>query len=170
MISPKLYLFIGYPGAGKTAVAKIIAKHTGAFHLWADVERHKMFPNPSHSLEESSQLYDKLNTATEYMLGQGKSVIFDTNFNYKSDRLKLKAIARKYKAETIIIWVKTPMNIAMDRAVNSQLKRNNYDYVMSAGQFHDIAKKLEPPSLEEHAIEIDGTNIDEQELVKKLGL
>ncbi|HET8992035.1 MAG TPA: AAA family ATPase, partial [Candidatus Saccharimonadales bacterium] len=75
MKNPKLYLFIGYPGAGKTAVAKIIADHSNAYHLWADVERHKLFPHPTHSTEESNELYDKLNTATEYMLGHGKSVI-----------------------------------------------------------------------------------------------
>jgi predicted kinase len=170
MNSPKLYLFIGYPGAGKTAIAKIIAEETKAPHLWADVERHKLFPNPTHTKEESNELYEKLNQVTEYLLGQGKDVIFDTNFNYKIDRLKLRAIAKKYKAETVLIWVKTPLSVSMDRAVNSQIKRNNYDYVMSAKQFHDIAKKLEAPTKEENAIEIDGSEINKEKTKKALNL
>jgi predicted kinase len=170
MNQPKLYLFIGYPGAGKTAIAKIIAKNSDAHHIWADIERNRMFSTPTHSKEESDALYDKLNSATEYLLGQKKSVIFDTNFNYKIDRTKLRAIAKKYKAETVLIWVKTPIGVALDRAVNSKAKRNDYDYVMSAKQFNDIATKLQPPTKEENAIEIDGTEIDEADVIKTLGL
>jgi predicted kinase len=170
MNQPKLYLFIGYPGAGKTAISKIIAENSDAFHLWADVERHKLFPMPTHSKQESDELYDKLNTATEYLLSKGKSIIFDTNFNYKADREKLRAIAKKYKAETVLIWVKTPMATALNRAVNSKTKRNNYDYVMSAKHFHEIASKLEPPTKEENAIEIDGSELSKDKVLKLINL
>jgi hypothetical protein len=41
---------------------------------------------------------------------------------------------------------------------------------MSAKQFNDIATKLQPPTKEENAIEIDGTEIDEADVIKTLGL
>ena len=170
MQRPKLYLFIGYPGAGKTAIAKIIAENTHAFHIWADVERHKLFPDPTHSKEESDKLYESLNQATEYLLAQGKSVIFDTNFNHKADRNNLRKIAKKYNAETVLIWVKTPLGTAMNRAVNSKVKRNNYNYIMTDKQFYEIAGKLEPPSKLEKAITIDGTDIKKTVVLEKLGL
>ena len=165
-----LYLFIGYPGAGKTSIAKVIAEHTNAFHIWADVERHKLFKQPTHSQQESEILYQKLNNATEYLLAHRRSVIFDTTFNHKFDRDKLRAIAKKYHAKVVLIWVTTPLNIARQRAVNSPTKRNNYDYYMSLGQFSQLASKLEPPTEDEPYVAIDGTNLNEQAILKQLGI
>lgn len=124
MNRPTLYLMIGFPGAGKTTVARKLAKATGAKHIWADVERHKLFSNPTHSKEESDELYNKLNAATEYLLKAGKSVIFDTNFNYRNDRLLLRGIAKKNGAETIVLWVTTPLDIAKKHAVGTHEQRN----------------------------------------------
>jgi predicted kinase len=160
-----LYLFIGYPGAGKTTVAKNLAEVTGAVHLWADQERHKFFPNPTHSHEESDALYAKLNDVTEYLLAEGKSVIFDTNFNYFADREKLREIASKYHAETIILWISTPVEVARDRAVCSHEVRNGYEMNMTNEQFDDIVSKLEPPTKDEKVIKIDNPKLDAKELL-----
>ena len=73
---------LGYPGAGKTTAAKVIHSLTGATHLWADHERRKLFATPNYSHAENIELYDKLNKTAAELLQQGKSVIFDTNFNF----------------------------------------------------------------------------------------
>jgi len=163
-----LYLFIGYPGAGKTTIAKTLAEYSGAKHLWADVERHKLFPNPTHSKKESDELYDMLNYSTGYLLQQNKSVIFDTNFNYYSDREKVRKIADKYNAKTIVIWLTTPKDIAYKRSVESHESRNLYEINMTKDQFDSIVKKLEPPKDDETVIKIDGTKISVAEIKKKL--
>jgi len=170
MNQPKLYLFVGYPGAGKTTVAKLIAATSGAVHIWADVERNKLFSQPTHSEAESRQLYDRLNQETEELLTAGKSVVFDTNFNHRRDRELLSEIARRQQAETVIVWIDTPLDIAKQRAVHAKVVRNGYDFTMSAEQFDTIAHKLEPPTKDEKIIKIDGTNIDEGEAKRILGL
>ncbi|HVV25980.1 MAG TPA: ATP-binding protein [Candidatus Saccharimonadales bacterium] len=156
----RLYLMVGYPGAGKTTAARWIAERTGAVHLWADVERNKLFDRPTHSQAESNQLYERLNEQTEQLLANGRSVVFDTNFNHYADRQLLRGIAARYKAETLVVWVCTPAAIARERAVHSRVVRNGYDFAMTGQQFDAIANKLEPPRKNEKIIKIDGTKLD----------
>lgn len=158
---------VGYPGAGKTTVARWIAEHTGAVHLWADVERNKLFASPTHSESESGRLYQFLNKQTDRLLGEGKSVVFDTNFNHHADRQLLRGIAERHGIETTVIWVATPVELAKQRAVHSQVVRNNYDFAMTAEQFDAIAAKLEPPRPEdEKIIKIDGTKLDVEAVIR----
>jgi predicted kinase len=162
MKKPVLYLLIGYPGSGKTSAAKVIAETTGAIHLLADAERHRLFPNPTHSLEESTELYDRLNDETETLLADGKSVVFDTNFNFYGDRQKLRDIAERQGAETVVVWVVTPVEIARERAVGTDMERNGYMMSMTNAQFQAIVSKLEPPRENEKVIKIDGAKLDSQ--------
>jgi predicted kinase len=167
---PTLYLFVGYPGAGKTTIAQIIERETGAVHIWADVERHKKFSSPQHTRQESNELYDELNARTGELLAAGKSVIFDTNFNLYEDRQKLRDIAARHQSETVVVWIATPLEIAKQRAVHSQIVRNGYTFVMDAQRFHEIADKMEVPSEDEKVIKIDGSNLDETAVKQILGL
>ena len=165
MLKPKLYLFIGYPGAGKTTVSKLIADHTGAVHVWADAERHKLFKHPTHSLQESLELYDRLNRRAGQLLAAGKSVVYDTNFNFYADRQKMREIAERNGAETVLIWIALPKATAKQRAVNATDTRNGYSVAMTEDQFDAIVNKLEPPTRNEKFIKIDGLKLDRQKVM-----
>jgi predicted kinase len=170
MHKPRLYLFVGYPGAGKTSVARIIHEETGAVHLWADQERLKTFGQPTHSPDESLQLYEHLNELTDRLLGEGQSVVFDTNFNFRKDRDHLRQIADKNDAETMIVWMVTPKQLAKQRSVHDQNLRNGYEFLMTEDDFERIASHLEPPSKDEKIIKFDGTKIDRQQVIELLHL
>ncbi len=169
-VSPKLYLFVGYPGAGKTTAAKAIEHASDAVHLWADRERREMFGEPTHEHSESVRLYEHLNQQTEKLLKQGKSVMFDTNFNFYSDREHLRTIAEACGAETVVIWISTSLAIAKARAVDSRVTRNGYANNMTSQQFDDIASKLEKPQKNEKVIKIDGAQLDAKDLLRHLKL
>lgn len=171
MSKPKLYIFIGSPGAGKTTVATFIHELTGAVHLWADHERNAMFGTVTHSKLESDTLYAHLNQMTDELLATGHSVIFDTNFNYKKDRDYLATLARAHDAETLIVWLQTPINIARERALHhTHRDRNGYDQTMTIEEFTRLTNHLETPSDNENFITIDGSNIDKVTVAKHLGI
>lgn len=156
-----LYLMLGYPGAGKTTVAKLISQITGAQHLWADHERVVRFGQPTFSQEENDALYSSMNKKTGELLAKGKSVVFDTAFNHYEDRLHLQAIADKNGARTVIVWVRTSREIAEKRAIesNGEDPSRKLDQHMTHQDFDRLSKKLEEPQPGESVIEVDGTKV-----------
>lgn len=171
MNKPRLFLFVGYPGAGKTTVSKIIEETTGAVHIWADQERKKMFGEPTHSHNESHKLYSRLNDETAKMLESGKSVIFDTNFNFFKDREHMRHIASRHGAEAIIVWITTPAELACKRAVYESEGQHTRLYGnMTQETWNRIANHLEPPTESEKVIKIDGTQVDPEEVKRLLSL
>lgn len=171
MQKPVLYLFVGYPGAGKTTAARLIQKYTGAIHLWADYERQKMFGAPTHSDDENDIFYSYMNDWTEKLLAEGKSVIFDTNFNFKRDRKHLKEIAAKNDAHTQVVWINTPKELAKQRAVEESHDKDTRVFGNMTGRdFERIASHLEPPDESEHPVVIDGSDLDKKALLKQLGI
>lgn len=168
---PTLYLFVGYPGSGKTTVAQIICAATGAVHLWADRERQDMFVEPTHDLTESQKLYRHLNSKTDKLLRQGKSVVFDTNFNFYKDREHMRRIAKGAGADIKLIWIQTPKELAKHRAVNDSHDKPTRLYGnMSEAVFERIAGHLEPPRPEELPIIFVGEKLQKTEVIHKLNL
>jgi predicted kinase len=171
MAKQRLYLFVGYPGAGKTTIAQLIHDSTGAVHLWADHERHNLFSEVSHSKVESHELYTRLNGQTNALLAEGKSVIFDTNFNFRADRDHLRQIAERFGVETVVIWVNTPRELAKKRAVEESHGRETRIWGnMPNKSFERLANNLQPPDDNENFITIDGTHIDAEAVKRQLGI
>ena len=157
---PTLYLMLGYPGSGKTTTSKAIHRLTGAVHLWADHERWQRFERPTYSHQENLELYADLNKRTDELLGEGKSVIFDTNFNFYKDRQKMRDLAARHNAGVKLLWVTTPRPIARQRATeNAHAQDTRVLGDMPAEQFDRMAGNLQPPRADEAPIEVDGTRI-----------
>jgi len=170
-MKPTLFLMVGYPGSGKTTIASYISRATGAVHLWADEERVKRFHTPTYSHEENLELYKGLNTMVEKLLGQGKSVVFDTSFNFKADRDNLRKIAQTAGAECKIVWVQTPRIIARTRATEDAHEQETrlLDNIPEE-DFDRMSDKLEEPSEDENVIVIEGIDASEKVVRDKLGL
>lgn len=160
MNRPVLYLMVGYPGAGKTTAASLIATATGAIHLWADRERRLRHGTPTYSHKENVELYKELNEVAAKLLDKGKSVVYDTNFNFYKDREKLRAIADEAGAETKLIWVTTGKELSKDRATaNAHKQETRILGNMPEDQFERMSNNLEPPRKDEKPIKIEGNGL-----------
>jgi predicted kinase len=170
-MKPTLYLLVGPPGSGKTTAATIIAEASGAEHIWVDHERAQMFAQPTHSPAESRQLYQHLNRRAAELLGQGKSVVFDTNFNRFDDRQLMRQIAAQAGATVQIIQLTTDRELAQVRAMQTKhARRNQMPGPMSGQTFQAITSHYQPLKAGEDGIKVDGHDIDRLELLTKLNL
>jgi predicted kinase len=171
MNKPTLYLFMGYPGAGKTTIARIIREATDGVHLWADFERHVMFDEVQHTPEESRILYDHLNRVADELLEQGKCVIYDTNFNFRKDRDRMRQIAAKHGADVVVVWVTTPRDVAQHRATQESENQDTRIWGnMAQPDFNRLSDNLQAPDEDEHAVQLDGAHVDEAAIKAALGL
>lgn len=160
---------LGFPGAGKTTTAKVIHEITGAVHLWADQIRRERFEEPTYSHEENIQLYDYLNELTAELLRTGQSVIFDTNFNFYKDRERLREIAKEHNAKTILLWVKTPKELAKERATQDAHSQDTRVLGnIPTEDFDRMASNLQEPRANEAHTVVDGTKVTRDYISKLL--
>ncbi len=170
-MKPVLYLMVGYPGAGKTTISKLIHQLTGAVHIWGDKERLVRFEHPKHTESESRELYRQLNTEVAELLKRGESVVFDTNFSYRRDRDHLRDIARQNGAKCQVIWLTTPRDVARKRAVEeSEDKPTRLWGNMLVAVFEKLVAKQEDPGNDEHPIRIRGIGVTEETVRDALDL
>ena len=171
MSKPTLYLMVGYPGAGKTTAARLIAEVTGAEHLWADHERRQRHGEPTYSHAENLALYKELNDVAATKLAQGKSVVYDTNFNFFKDREKLRQIAQQAGAETKLVWVTTDKQTAKGRATtNAHKQETRVLGNMPVEHFERMSRNLEEPASSEQPIKIEGRDLTAATVRAYLGL
>ncbi len=171
MSKPTLYLMLGYPGAGKTTAAKVIAELTGAVHLWADHERRERYGQPTYHHAENIDLYSVLNEETAQLLNQGQSVVFDTGFNFYRDREHLRRIAENSGAQTQLVWVTTRRQLAKERATSrAHLQPTRLLGNFTDNDFERISDNLEPPHQDETYVQLDGTKITHEYVAQQLNL
>jgi len=159
---PALFLLLGFPGAGKTTAAEVIADLTGATHLSSDKARMDLFGKPSFSKAEHDELYRSLDKQTEELLAQGKSVIYDANLNRYKHRKEKYRICEHTGAKPILIWVQTPKDIARGRAVHTERLHLVPPSESPRQMFDRIAEIIEEPDEQEPYIALDGTKINPQ--------
>lgn len=170
-MAPTLYLLMGLPGAGKTTIAKIIEQQTGAVRLSSDEQRLRLWPQPTFTEKEHTELYAYLNNETEQLLARGDSVIYDANLNRTVHRQEKYAIAEKLQIPTVLIVVHTAAKLAHQRAVvEGDGKENRVFGNLDEAVFNRLKSEIEWPDSGEQYVEINGTHVTPEYVTEVLGL
>jgi len=102
---PVLVCLYGFPGSGKSFVARNLAEHIQLAHVSADRMRSELFATPRYDNQENAIISHLMNYMTEEFLGAGLSVAYDANTLRASQRRRLRELAAKHRAAYLLVWL-----------------------------------------------------------------
>ncbi|MDX2776437.1 ATP-binding protein [Streptomyces caniscabiei] len=160
-----LFMFLGYPGSGKTYFSERLAKETGAVRINADALRVRLFGTieAAKAFDAQTGLLNKITfNALDYAMTQvlvsGNSVICDYQHNARAMRTARAKVATDNDAVPIVVWVQTPRDEAVRRGSERPATLNHRRH--SAEKMEALVARtilqLEEPDPSEKVIIIDG--------------
>lgn len=90
-----LVLLMGFPGAGKSHVARLLGARLGAAHVASDHLRSQLFVAASYAPEENQAVFRIVDGLVERLLEEGQRVIVDATHLRASARASSLAIAER---------------------------------------------------------------------------
>ena len=115
LTKPALICLYGFPGSGKSYVARSLADYMEIAHINSDRIRNELFQTPRYDAQENAIVTHLMDYMSEEFLGAGLSVVYDTNALRAAQRRKLRELARKHKAEYMLIWIQVDVDSAYAR-------------------------------------------------------
>lgn len=112
---PVLICLYGYPGSGKSYVARNLAQEIQLAQVSADRIRNELFQNPRYDSQENAIVTHLMDYMAEEFLSAGVSLVYDTNALRAAQRRKLRELARKHKSEYMLIWLQVDLDTAFMR-------------------------------------------------------
>ena len=112
---PTLICLYGFPGSGKSYVARNLTTELQLAHVSSDRIRSELFQTPRYDAQENSIVNHLMDYMSEEFLNSGVSVVYDTNALRIAQRRKLREMARKHKAESLLVWIQIDIDSAYNR-------------------------------------------------------
>ena len=148
----KLYILCGYPFAGKSTIAKALINKYGFVRVAIDdiKKEQGIVDNVSEEItaEELQGVYDIYQDRIVNNLKSGKSVITDTVAHTRESRDGLRKIAKENNAETVILYVNTPLDIVKERWMKNRNTQERNDVLDK--DFNSVVNNFEVPGNDEN--------------------
>lgn len=125
---PVLICLYGYPGAGKTHLSKNLSDSLHIAHVSSDRIRSELFQSPRYDAQENAVVTHLMNYMAEEFLASGVSVVYDTNALRLAQRRNLKELAKKHKAEFLLVWLQIDQETALYRVQNRDRRTSESKY------------------------------------------
>jgi len=151
---PVIICLYGYPGSGKTYVARHLIDSIQIAHVNSDRIRAELFQTPRYDTQENSVVTHLMNYLTEELLSAGVSVIYDTSVMRTAQRRKLRELAQRFKAEFLLIWIQIDSESAFGRTQN----RDRRTYIDKFAQphthqsFNSTVQTMQNPADEDYLV------------------
>lgn len=151
---PLLILLYGFPGAGKTYFARQLCEHIQAAHIQGDRIRGELFDKPQYDKEENQVISQLMDYMTGEFLNAGVSVVYDANAMRLTQRRALREVARKAKAQTVLIWLQIDHESAIARLSARDRRRSDDKFAMPVDRttFQRIVGGMQNPQNEDYVV------------------
>ena len=158
---PLLIMLYGFPGAGKSYFARQLAEMLSAAHIQGDRIRSELFENPRYDKEENEVITHLMNYMAEEFLAAGMSVIYDTNALRASQRRELRDMARKARAEHVLVWLQIDVESAFARVAKRDRRRADDKYAapLDRSTFEKLVSGMQNPQTTEDFVVISGKHV-----------
>jgi predicted kinase len=156
---PVLLAMFGTPGSGKTHFAARLCQEERLFHLNSDRIRSEIAPVSTRSPEETATVFRVMDHVADEVLARGGGVVYDALFSRRVYRDRVREMARCRGAEYLLIWMRTPIETAIERVANrasQDAQTAAYFPPSTREKIQFISASIQEPE-DEPFIEIDGT-------------
>jgi predicted kinase len=125
---PTLICLYGYPGSGKSYLARNLAESLDLANVSSDRIRSELFQSPRYDPQENAIVTHLMDYMSEEFLSAGVNLVYDTNALRSAQRRKLRELARKHKAEYILIWLQIDIDSAFSRTQDRDRRTSDDKY------------------------------------------
>lgn len=155
---PTLIMLYGFPGSGKTYFARQLCDDINAAHLQGDRIRFELFEDPRYDKQENDIISHLMNYMTEEFLAAGVSVVYDANALRQGQRRELRDLARKVKAQTLLVWLQIDPDSAFMRLSHRDRRKadDKYSPPIDRKIFNSIAGGMQNPAPTEDYVVLSG--------------
>jgi len=154
LTKPVIICFYGFPGSGKSYLARNLAESVQLANVSGDRIRMELFDNPRFDNQENAILTHLMKYMTQEFLNSGVSVTYDTNAFREAQRRGIREIARKYKSEYLLVWIQIDHDTAFARTQNRDRRTSDDKFAqpMDRGTFDKILSGMQNPQGEEYLV------------------
>lgn len=158
LVKPTLFLMYGFPGSGKTYFARQLCDELQAAHVSGDRIRGELFEKPRYDKQEDRVVTQLMQYMAEEFLSAGVSVVFDVNAMRVAQRRMLRDMARKAKAEPVLIWFQVDPDTSYQRNAKRDRRRadDKYAQTLDRQTFDKIANGMQNPTNTEDYLVVSG--------------
>lgn len=170
---PFLLMLYGFPGAGKTYFARQFSENVQAAHLQADRIRSELFEEPKRDKREDEIVNHLMNYMAEEFLSLGMSVVYDVNAARAKQRFELRDLARRNKAQPLLVWFQMDQDTAFGRNIKRDRRRADDKYAAhwDRTSFENVIGSMQNPSQHDSYVVVSGKHLfstQQSAVVRKL--
>ncbi|WP_178916932.1 AAA family ATPase [Natronomonas gomsonensis] len=151
MDRPRLIVFCGLSGVGKSTASKYVAEACSAERYRSDEVRKELFDDPTYDDAETERTYEALLDRAQSELEAGGSVVLDATFSSERYRAAAADLAERTDADCTFVRV-----TCRDNVVKRRMEARN-DTVSDATFETYLQQKERFDSLEREHVEIDNS-------------
>ena len=154
LAKPVLICFYGFPGAGKSYVARNLQNSVKIASVGADRIRHELFRQPRRDNQENAIITHLMNYMSDEFLSAGSGVVYDANAGRSAQRRNLREMAGRHRADYLLVWIQIDIENAFARTQRRDHRTadDKYSAEQTRATFDNEVALMQNPKDEDYVV------------------